>query len=165
MSRPSIIRGRCEWANCRKWPVPGSKCCKEHVQATQELAKAATIDAIAIEKLELKAEAGEATQAQVIQRQRKSVATYSAAEQASNTQLKDRKPPGPIAVTVLAFDGTLYNLGSMSPDASVSSVKTELSQKSEVNSSCMKLYLVDDKREDGDLALLDYETLCGLQVN
>ena len=68
-------------------------------------------------------------------------------------------------MTVLAFDGTLYNLGSMSPDASVSSVKTELSQKSEVNSSCMKLYLVDDKREDGDLALLDYETLCGLQVN
>ena len=132
------------------------------MQATQELANAATIDAIAIEKLELKAEAGEATQAQVIQRQRKSVATYSA--QASNTQLKDRKPPGPFAVTVLAFDGTLYNLGSMNPDASVSSVKVELSQKSEMDSSCMKLYLVDDKREDGDLALLDYETLCGLQV-
>jgi hypothetical protein len=94
MSRPSIIRGRCEWENCRKWPVPGSKYCKEHVQATHELVKAATIDAIAIEKLELKAEAGEATQAQVIQRQRKSVATYSAAEQASNMQLKDRKPPG-----------------------------------------------------------------------
>ena len=67
---------RCQWGDgCRKWSVPGAAAfCRQHLKFSQEMEKMAMLDAIAIEKLEAKVQAGDATERELIQRQRKSVA-------------------------------------------------------------------------------------------
>jgi 6-phosphogluconolactonase len=67
------MSGRCEWGGCNGWVVRGEKFCKKHIESDKEAKRSSVVDAIEIEKLELKEKQGEATNAEVMARQRKSV--------------------------------------------------------------------------------------------
>jgi hypothetical protein len=74
------------------WVVRGERHCQEHIKAVKDVNRRATVEAVAIEKLEQKVVSGEATEAQVVERQRKSVmGSKQQWQRLNNVALEERK--------------------------------------------------------------------------
>jgi hypothetical protein len=162
---------RCTWDDCRKWSVPGQKFCGNHQSSSSELEKSAAIAAIKIEKLEQKVLAGEATQEQVIDLQRKSLADSAQRKSFLQISLDEEAQitaglPGPattntssgaapggqqfVFASAMTLEGKKYDLGRLPMSTTVKAVKLAISTVSGISASAHHLYLTEDTRDCED---------------